>query len=81
MNSIQISTVRAQAYPTMSLLANHNLVTLSPGLLKGTVSPDILIFFMMSIIKSVLFVRPLIPIRFFYSFITFIFVYKVVIYI
>jgi hypothetical protein len=49
--------------------------------IKGTVSPDILILFMMSIIKSVLFVRPPIPIRFFYSFINFIFIYKVVIYI
>jgi hypothetical protein len=34
--------------------------------LKGTVSPDILIIFMMSIIKSVLFVWSLIPLRFFY---------------
>jgi hypothetical protein len=38
-----------------------------------------LIRFMMLIIKSVLFVRPLIPLRFFYSFINFIFVYKVLI--
>ncbi len=44
---------------------------------KGTVSPDILILFMMSIIKSVLFVWPLIPLSFFYSFIDFLFVYKV----
>ncbi len=48
---------------------------------KGTVSPDILILFMVSIIKSVLFVWPLIPLSFCYSFINFIFVYKVLIYI
>ncbi len=48
---------------------------------KGTVSPDILILFMMSIIKSVLFVWPFIPLSFGYSFINFIFVYKVLIYI
>jgi hypothetical protein len=36
---------------------------------------------MMSIIKSVLFVWPLIPLSFFYSFINFIFVYKIIIYI
>ncbi len=37
----------------------------TPEVLKGTVSPDILIIFMMSIIKSVLFVWSLIPLRFF----------------
>jgi hypothetical protein len=37
----------------------------SRTLIKGTVSPDILILFMMSIIKSVLFVWPLIPLCFF----------------
>jgi hypothetical protein len=36
---------------------------------------------MMLIIKSVLFVRPLIPLKFFYSFINFIFVSNVLIYI
>ncbi len=49
--------------------------------LKGTVAPDIFILFMMSIIKSVLFVWPLISLIFFYSFINFIFVNKVLIYI
>ncbi len=49
--------------------------------LKGTVAPDIFILFMMSIIKSVLFVWPHISLIFFYSFINFIFVNKVLIYI
>ncbi len=48
---------------------------------KGTVSPDILILFMMSIIKSVLFVWSLIPLRFFYCCFNFKFVSYVLIYI
>ncbi len=50
-------------------------------LLKGTVLPDILILFMMSITKSVLFVWPLIPLRFIYCCFNFIFVSNVLIYI
>ena len=49
--------------------------------IKGTVAPDIFILFMMSIIKSVLFVWPLISLIFCYSFVNFIFVNKVLIYI
>jgi hypothetical protein len=49
--------------------------------IKGTVSPDILIIFMMSIIKSVLFVWSLIPLRFCYCCFNFIFVSNVLIYI
>ncbi len=48
---------------------------------KGIVSRDFLIRFMMSIIKSVLFVWSLIPLRFFYCCFNSIFVSNVVIYI
>jgi predicted neutral ceramidase superfamily lipid hydrolase len=48
---------------------------------KGTVSPVILILFMMLIIKSVLFVWPLVPLRFLYGCFNFIFVSNVIIYI
>jgi hypothetical protein len=50
-------------------------------LLKGTVSLDILILFTMSILKSVLFVWSLIPLRFFYCCFNYIFVSNVLIYI
>jgi hypothetical protein len=53
----------------------------STHLFKGTVSPDILILFMMSIIKLVLFVWWLIPLRFFSCCFNFIFVSNVLIYI
>ncbi len=49
--------------------------------LKDSVSPDILILFMMSIIKLVLFVWSLIPLRLFYCCFNFIFVSNVLIYI
>ncbi len=49
--------------------------------LKGTVSPDILIVFMISKIKSVLFVWPLVPLRFLYGCFNFMFVPNVLIYI
>jgi hypothetical protein len=67
---------------TFCAKSDSNLDTLMHyinGEIKGTVSPDILILFMMSIIKSVLFVWPLIPLSFCYSFFNFIFVYKVLI--
>ncbi len=47
-------------------LRDTRLYEILVSLFKGTVSPDILTLFIMSIIKSVLFVWPLIPFSFFY---------------
>ncbi len=57
------------------------ILNMTLGYFKGTVSPDILILFMMSKIKSVLFVWSLIQLRFFYCCFHFIFVSNSLIYI
>ncbi len=73
-----LATIRT---PASSRSPWHAWKSITDETLKGTVSPDILILFMMSIIKLVLFVWSLIPLRFFYFCFNFIFVSNVLLHI